>query len=157
MGKITFARVDSRLIHGQIVTKWAKSSGANCIYIVDDVVKNDEFSRDIYVSSGKRYGFSVKVYGLDEVLKVWEDTQFENDKVFIIFKNIETAIKSMNAGLPLPCLNLGGIPKRKGTDFFIKNVALSDDELTDLKKIATEKSVPIYAQTVPDAAKKSIS
>ena len=57
MGKITFARVDSRLIHGQIVTKWAKSSGANTIYIIDDAVRSDDFSMDIYMASGKRYGF----------------------------------------------------------------------------------------------------
>jgi hypothetical protein len=51
MGKITFARVDSRLIHGQIVTKWAKSSGANTIYIIDDV---GSLGRFLY---GYLYGF----------------------------------------------------------------------------------------------------
>ena len=93
MGKITFARVDSRLIHGQIVTKWAKSSGANTIYIIDDAVRSDDFSMDIYMASGKRYGFQVKVYSIAEVLAAWEANQFGADKVFALFKTVATAIK----------------------------------------------------------------
>lgn len=156
MGEITFARVDSRLIHGQVVTKWAKSSGANHIYIIDDVVNNDEFSRDIYISSGKRYGFAVKVFDTKGAMAEWNDNQFNGDKVFIIFKNVETAIECIKEGLPLPTLNLGGIPKKKGKEFFIKNVALTEEEQQELEQLSKEKNIPIYAQTVPDAAKKNI-
>lgn len=156
MGEITFARVDSRLIHGQIVTKWAKSSGANNIYIIDDVIDRDDFSKDIYVSSGKRYGFKVKVYSVEGALREWEANQFGGDKVFIIFKEVRTAIECMNQGLPLPTLNLGGIPKKAGKEFFIKNVALSEEELSELRQLAEEKDISIYAQTVPDAARKKI-
>ena len=123
MGKITFARVDSRLIHGQIVTKWAKSSGANTIYIIDDAVRSDQFGAD---------------------------------KVFALFKTVATAIKCLELGLPLPCLNLGGTPKRQAAEFFIKNVALTETELEQLRQLSAEKDIKIYAQTVPEAAKKSI-
>ncbi len=156
MGKITFARVDSRLIHGQIVTKWAKSSGANTIYIIDDAVRSDDFSMDIYMASGKRYGFQVKVYSIAEVLAAWEANQFGADKVFALFKTVATAIKCLELGLPLSCLNLGGTPKRQAAEFFIKNVALTETELEQLRQLSAEKDIKIYAQTVPEAAKKSI-
>ena len=32
MSKIVLTRVDSRLIHGQVVTKWLQQSGANEIF-----------------------------------------------------------------------------------------------------------------------------
>jgi D-glucosaminate-specific PTS system IIB component len=156
MGKITFARVDSRLIHGQIVTKWAKSSGANTIYIIDDMVRSDEFSMDIYMASGKRYGFQVKVYSIAEALTAWEQDQFGKDNVFVLFKTVSTALACLTKGLPLPCLNLGGIPKRKGAEFFIKNVALTEEELSQLRQIAKDDGIKIYAQTVPDSAKKML-
>ena len=36
MSKIVLTRVDSRLIHGQVVTKWLQQSGANEILVVSD-------------------------------------------------------------------------------------------------------------------------
>ena len=35
MGKISLARVDFRLIHGQIVTKWRPVTGINKIVVID--------------------------------------------------------------------------------------------------------------------------
>ena len=33
---LKLVRIDSRLIHGQVVTKWVKQTGANEILIIDD-------------------------------------------------------------------------------------------------------------------------
>ena len=43
MSKIVLTRVDSRLIHGQVVTKWLQQSGANEILVVSDELEQDEF------------------------------------------------------------------------------------------------------------------
>lgn len=157
MGVITFARVDSRLIHGQIVAKWAKSSGANHIYIIDDVTNQDEFMKDILMSSGKRYGFKVKVFSMAEAIATWQATEFGKDKVFALFKETAMAIQCIDQGLPISILNIGGTPKKAGRETYINNVALSQSELTDLRRIAKDKKIEIYAQTVPDEQRKTIS
>ncbi|MFT8514958.1 MAG: PTS sugar transporter subunit IIB [Lacticaseibacillus paracasei] len=36
MGKIIFSRIDFRLIHGQVVTKWIKQYPATNIVIIND-------------------------------------------------------------------------------------------------------------------------
>lgn len=41
MSKIVLTRVDSRLIHGQVVTKWLQQSGANEILVVSDELEQD--------------------------------------------------------------------------------------------------------------------
>ena len=48
MANITFARVDHRLIHGQVITKWSKIARAQKILIVDDILGQDSFMVDIY-------------------------------------------------------------------------------------------------------------
>ena len=48
MAKITLVRVDHRLIHGQVITKWVKIAQAQKIIIVDDFLGQDEFMADIY-------------------------------------------------------------------------------------------------------------
>lgn len=156
MGLITFARVDSRLIHGQIVTKWAKSSGASSIYIIDDELNSDPFSKEIMMASGKRYGFAVKVFSVAQALANWQANQFGKDKVFIIFKNVKTALNCIEQDLPITVLNLGGMPKKAGMTFYISNVALSEQELIDLRRIGKEKEIDIYAQTIPDEPRKKV-
>ena len=48
MSKIVLTRVDSRLIHGQVVTKWLQQSGANEILVVSDELEQDEFLQSIF-------------------------------------------------------------------------------------------------------------
>ena len=33
MGTINLVRIDDRLIHGQVMTKWSKGMGTNAIYV----------------------------------------------------------------------------------------------------------------------------
>ena len=45
MRQIILARIDDRLIHGQIVTSWCKYTNANTILIVDDKLNEDNFTQ----------------------------------------------------------------------------------------------------------------
>ena len=51
MGTINLVRIDDRLIHGQVMTKWSKGMGTNAIYVIDDVTAADDFMKDIYIST----------------------------------------------------------------------------------------------------------
>lgn len=48
MAEIVLARVDDRLIHGQIVNEWISAVNPTHIIIVDDDLVNDRFMSDIY-------------------------------------------------------------------------------------------------------------
>ena len=45
--EIGLIRVDSRLIHGQVITKWLNYSKANVIVVVDDELSKDSFMSEI--------------------------------------------------------------------------------------------------------------
>ncbi len=57
MSKIVLTRVDSRLIHGQVVTKWLQQSGANEILVVSDELEQDEFLQKYLFNGGASRGF----------------------------------------------------------------------------------------------------
>lgn len=42
MADIVLCRIDSRLIHGQVMTKWVNQSSANKIVVVSDELAADE-------------------------------------------------------------------------------------------------------------------
>lgn len=49
MASIVLCRIDSRLIHGQVVTKWVGQSQANRIAVVSDELDADPFMKNIYL------------------------------------------------------------------------------------------------------------
>ena len=48
MAEISLIRVDSRLIHGQVITKWRKIFNITKIVVIDDSLANDEFMIRMY-------------------------------------------------------------------------------------------------------------
>ena len=48
MGVVNLARVDERLIHGQVMVTLSQKNGVNSIFVVDEVVAKDKFMRDLY-------------------------------------------------------------------------------------------------------------
>lgn len=157
MGQIKFARVDSRMIHGQVVTKWSKGVGSDSVYVVDDTTAKDSFMKTILEGSGKSYGFKVKVFSKAEILAAWNDNQFGNAKVFLIFKDIDTAVEVINNGLPTGVLNIGGVPKKPDSKQINASVFLTEKNLESLNQIRVDHSIDVFIQTVPDTQKVSIS
>ena len=47
MATINLARIDDRLVHGQIMQVWSKANGTNTIYVVDDETANDDFMKEV--------------------------------------------------------------------------------------------------------------
>lgn len=48
MTNIKLARVDFRLMHGQVVTNWIKQVSADAILIVDDKLASDKFLAQVF-------------------------------------------------------------------------------------------------------------
>ena len=49
MAEIVLCRIDSRLIHGQVMTKWVNQVQANKIVVISDELAADDFLRSIYL------------------------------------------------------------------------------------------------------------
>jgi mannose/fructose/N-acetylgalactosamine-specific phosphotransferase system component IIB len=157
MKKIKFARIDSRLIHGQVVTKWSKGLGIDSVYVVDDVTANDAFMKTIFEGSGKTYGFKVKVYTKQGAIEQWNKDQFGNDRVMMIFKDIDSAIEVLDGGIPSEALNIGGVPKKEGAKQINASVYLTNDDLTNLQTLSEEQDLDVFIQTTPDTKVIKIS
>lgn len=151
MGKIQLSRVDDRLIHGQVMTKWSKGLGINAIYIVDNDVAKDDFMKQIYISSGSRSGLVIKVLSTTEVNTYWKDKQFEDFKVLLLFKTIQSVIETVNLGLPIDVLNIGGVSKKKDTQMVISSVNVSKQEIDYLAQLSEKSGVEVFFQMIPDS------
>lgn len=148
MAKIKMARIDYRLIHGQVITKWVKQANANQIIIVNDELARDEFMASIYVMAAPP-SVKVHVYSNDEAKKVWEENEFGNGNVFMLFRSCSDALRCVNSGVKLPELNVGGIASGPGKQSIIGQVSVSKEEFEMLTAIQ-DKGVDVNIQVLPN-------
>ncbi|GAB2025075.1 PTS sugar transporter subunit IIB [Lactovum odontotermitis] len=156
MGKINLLRVDDRLIHGQVMTKWSKGMGTNAIYVVDNDTAADDFMKDIYISTNSSAGLKIAVYSTTEVVDEWNKNQFGSDNAILLFKSIKAAKEVIENGIPAESLNIGGIAKKPSATFVISTVGLTKEDGELLKQLNEEKHIDIYFQIVPDTKKVSL-
>lgn len=154
MGEVVLARVDDRLIHGQVMTKWSKGMGTNALFVVDNATAGDPFMKDIYMMSTANSGMTIKVFSNDDVVEYWNSTNFERNKAILLFKRISDVKEVIEKGLPVKRLNIGGIAKSKDSKFVIPNVALKPKDFDVLKEIES-KGIEVFFQVIPDS--KSVS
>ena len=89
MGKVVLARVDARLIHGQVMTSLSKSAGATAIFVADDPAAHDPFTKNIILGAGSRTGLKVRVLKEDGAVRYWNDRQYDDYHVILLTKSSE--------------------------------------------------------------------
>lgn len=150
MAKIAWARVDYRLIHGQVITKWSKIASANAILIVDDLLGQDEFMASIYKMAAPS-GVSVNIMTTGDAAAAFRDDALGAGNIFLLFKNVHAARASHEAGLAFEELQLGGIPAEAGRKVVFPAVALGPSEVEDIRALH-EAGVDVHIQVVPEEA-----
>ena len=156
MAEITLARIDDRLVHGQVMQVWTKGHGTNAAYVIDDATAADEFMKEIYESTQSTGGLAIKVFSSDSIVDEWNKNQFGDDNVALIFKSIAYAKKAVDGGVPIKELNVGGIAIKPGTTKVIESVGLSKDD-AELCKALDAAGVKVYFQKIPSSENVSLS
>lgn len=155
MNNIKFVRVDHRLIHGQVITKWMKLVQANKIIIVDDILGQDPFMVDIYQMAAPA-GVTVEIVDTDKVADLISQDDYQSDRIFLLFKDIQSVKSALSHGLNLTSIQLGGVPFEQGRTKVATAVALLPSEFAFLKEV-NDSGCEVYVQIVPEEAKISFA
>lgn len=149
MSKIVLSRVDSRLIHGQVVTKWLQQSAANEIIVVSDELEQDEFLQSIYLMAAPP-GVEVIIKGTETVKDYWQnEAASKNTKVLFLVPDLTTLREMVEAEIVTEAIQVGGLgggPSRKNV---VKNINLSEEDVAILEGLL-EKEMDVYFQAIPE-------
>ncbi|MGG5342013.1 PTS system mannose/fructose/N-acetylgalactosamine-transporter subunit IIB [Enterococcus sp. AZ192] len=159
MGVINLARVDERLIHGQVMMTLSQKSGVNSIFVVDDVVAKDKFMRELYKSAGGRTGQKTIVITPDKAKFYWDEYNFKEYNCILITKTISVIYDLVTHGVPMKELNIGGIAQKDPEkDLLVtKSVYLNRSDAEKLKDLNENYGVEdIYFQATPAAPKSML-
>ncbi|EMV9404388.1 mannose/fructose/sorbose PTS transporter subunit IIB [Klebsiella michiganensis] len=151
---ITLARIDDRLIHGQVTTVWSKVANAQRIIICNDDVYNDDVRRTLLRQAAPP-GMKVNVVNIEKAVAVYHNPQYQDETVFYLFTNPQDVLTMVQQGVKIATLNIGGMAWRPGKKQLTKAVSLDAadidafqqlDKLSvklDLRVVASDPSVNI--------------
>lgn len=152
MTKIVLARVDDRLIHGQVMTAWIQYTGGNHIVIVDDVTAQDDFTKQI-MQMAVPAGIKLDIYNVQEAPQKINANQ--TDKLIILAKTPQVFLQLIQAQVALPGVIIGGMGANKGRQKVYKNIFMNAAEKQAVQAIEAQ-GVEVKIQVIPDEKALSI-
>ena len=144
--KINLIRIDSRLIHGQVITKWLRASKAEKIIIVDNFLSKDPFMSKIYMAAAPQ-GVTVEIYSIESVIEAL-DKDIIDGNVLVLFKDVSNCYESFCKGFPMKQV-IGGLPSAPGRTIVLRAISLDKQDVEQLKEMES-KGVNIILQIIPE-------
>lgn len=149
MAKVPLIRIDSRLIHGQVATKWIKRVEAKRVVIIDDPSAADSFLVTIY-QMATTPGVKVDVFSTKQAGEEWQKDQFGTaGPILVLFRSVEQAFLAYEAGFTYTELQLGGIGGGPGRVNVAGPIALDRNDGVMLHKL-DQNGVDIHCQVTPE-------
>lgn len=150
--KYVLARVDSRLLHGQVATSWTKSTGPDRIIVVSDAVSKDELRKGLIMKAAPP-GVKAHVVPLKKIIEVEKDPRFGATKAMLLFENPQDALTVIKGGVSVKKLNIGSMAHSVGKVLVNKVISMDQrdvDTFKELKSLGIEFDVRKVPADAPD-------
>ncbi|KNC90099.1 PTS system mannose/fructose/N-acetylgalactosamine-transporter subunit IIB [Trabulsiella odontotermitis] len=154
MANIVLCRIDSRLIHGQVVTKWVGQSQANRIVVVSDELDADPFMKNIYLMAAPP-NIKVDCYGNDSFAATWKENRLGDGNVLVLFPSLAAIQQVVQNGFDVGTIQVGGLgggPSRKAV---FQNITLDEKDVGILKDLKS-RGIQVFFQTIPEDKPQSL-
>ena len=148
MENVLLVRIDDRLIHGQVITRWLTQYQINEIVTIDTALSKDAFMQEVFKMAAPK-GVKITIVNVEDAVKRQQEGAFDKNRVMVLFKGVAELNAAVQAGLKLEKVQIGGLgggPGRKAVNNAITLDRADADTLLELEKMGIE----IYFQTTPD-------
>ncbi|RDW16180.1 mannose/fructose/sorbose PTS transporter subunit IIA [Oceanobacillus chungangensis] len=142
--KYVLARIDSRLLHGQVATSWTKTTNPTRIIVVSDVVAKDELRKKL-IQQAAPPGVKAHVVPIHKMIELAKDDQhFGGQRALLLFENPQDVLRAVEGGVPLETINVGSMAHSTGKVQPNKTLAFNQDDINtfiELKKLGLKFDV----------------
>ncbi|MGY0156124.1 PTS mannose transporter subunit IIAB [Edwardsiella tarda] len=131
---IGLARIDDRLIHGQVATRWTKETGVSRIIVVSDEVAQDHV-RSTLLKQVAPPGVTAHVVDVAKMIRVYNNPKYANDRVMLLFTNPTDVERLVEGGVKITSVNIGGMAFRQGKTQVNNAVSVDETDIDAFKKL----------------------
>ncbi|MGG7187684.1 mannose/fructose/sorbose PTS transporter subunit IIA, partial [Clostridium butyricum] len=129
------ARIDSRLLHGQVATAWTKTVQPTRIIVVSDAVAYDKLRKNL-IQQAAPPGVKAHVVPVDHMIKLAKDDKhFGGQRAMLLFENPHDVLRAIEGGVPLKTINVGSMAHSIGKVQPNKVLAFDQKDIDTFAKI----------------------
>lgn len=132
--EIGLARIDDRLIHGQVATRWTKESRVTRIVVVNDDVAKDSV-RSTMLKSVAPPGVTAHVVNVEKMIRVYNNPEYAGERMMLLFTNPTDVVRLMEAGVEFKSINVGGMAYKDGKKMITSAVSVDDKDIAAFKAL----------------------
>ena len=148
---IVLARIDDRLIHGQVATVWSKATNCQRIIVCDDDVANDKI-RATLLKQVAPAGMKSHVVTLDKAIRVYNNPKYENERCLLLFTNPTSVLYLVEHGVDIKSVNIGGMSFHEGKKQVSSAVSVDDKDIEAFHKLH-DKGIELEVRKVDTDSK----
>ncbi|WP_066875036.1 mannose/fructose/sorbose PTS transporter subunit IIA [Clostridium mediterraneense] len=129
------ARIDSRLLHGQVATAWTKTVKPTRIIVVSDHVAKDGLRKKL-IQQAAPPGVKAHTVPISQMIKLAKDDKhFGGQRALLLFENPEDLLRAVEGGVPIKIVNVGSMAHSPGKVQPNKVLAFSQEDIDTFNKL----------------------
>lgn len=132
--KIGLARIDDRLIHGQVATRWTKETNVGRIIVVSDEVAADHVRKTLLTQVAPP-GVTAHVVDVAKAIRVYDNPKYASDRVMFLFTNPTDVLTLVENGVKITSVNIGGMAFRQGKTQVNNAVSIDEKDIVAFKEL----------------------
>jgi mannose/fructose/N-acetylgalactosamine-specific phosphotransferase system component IIB len=144
---LLLARIDDRLIHGQVAFGWGRLLLPSLFLIVSDALRADPARAELYLFAVPD-GACGEVRSVEETLLPETRARIDAERTILLFDGTDEALRLAEGGFPLTALNLGGLHYAPGREAILPYVFLDASDRDRLRALE-RRGVRVVAQDLP--------
>ncbi len=146
--KIVNARIDERLIHGQVAGIWSSSLSTQRLIVIHDEAANDPLQKSTLRMAAPS-SMRLSVLTVAQAATNIASGRYGQQRLFVLFKNPLDVWRYLEAGGQLQELTVGNMSYKDGAREVTKSIKVMPEEEEIFRKVAAN-GVKLTAQLVPD-------
>ncbi|EPT6997254.1 PTS mannose transporter subunit IIAB [Cronobacter sakazakii] len=131
---IGLARIDDRLIHGQVATRWTKETNVSRIIVVSDEVAADNVRKTLLTQVAPP-GVTAHVVDVAKMIRVYNNPKYAGERVMLLFTNPTDVERIVGGGVKITSVNIGGMAYRQGKTQVNNAVSVDEKDIEAFKKL----------------------
>jgi|SRR5699024_2286049 len=143
-----YYRIDDRLIHGQVATRWANYYYLKQIIIADDEVANNPMQKQV-ISMTAPSNIKVKISTINESANEIIDAEKNEVNTLVLIKGPKSLVELHKNNVSMQEIIIGGMQFKEDTTKVTNTVYISKQQKELFKELSNEEIKLIY-QVIPD-------
>ena len=131
---IGLARIDDRLIHGQVATRWTKETNVQRIIVVSDEVAADTVRKTLLTQVAPP-GVTAHVVDVAKMIRVYNNPKYAGERIMLLFTNPTDVLRLVEEGVKITTVNIGGMAYRQGKTQVNNAVSVDETDIEAFKKL----------------------